>query len=248
MTKRGPPASAFIVCHEYRNRIRSNCRPTGIEEVAIADAGWPTHRFVRSAWHQDERSRHRFPLFGPRLKNPCVAIFRPIIGIDLRSHQRSSPRSGPPAAPVSRIKIEFLNPRHHCATDGGMRRGLTERNRSHCTDPATHLGVVLLIHVKEMGHRRMHSRSRPVIGSHIHDTVEHFQKAGIPVFGKMMPCGKPGIDESLQIVADRFATLPIGYAKVADGILREAIEAPFRRFCRRSPSTCRGATGAVPSS
>ena len=83
--------------------------------------------------------------------------------------------------------------------------GLTERNRPHCTDPTAHLGVVLLIHVKEMGHRGMHRRPRLVVGRHIHDAAEHFQEAGIPVFGDVMQRGEAGIDEGLQIGADRFA-------------------------------------------
>src|SRR5215467_9568919 len=104
-------------------------------------------------------------------------------------------------------------------------RRLTERNRSHCANPATHLGVVLLSHVKKMGHRGMQRWTRPVVWRHIHDAAEHFQETAIPVFGNVMQRGEAGVDEGLQIGADRFATLPIRNAEIADSILREAVEA-----------------------
>src|SRR5262249_44811609 len=46
----------------------------------------------------------------------------------------------------------------------------------------------------------------------------------IPVFSDVMQRGESGVDEGLQIGADRFATLPIRNAEVAHRILREAVE------------------------
>src|SRR5215469_5853205 len=111
----------------------------------------------------------------------------------------------------------------------GTRRS-TERCRSHCANPPTHLRLVLFIHVEEMGHRGMNRRPRPVIRCHIHDTAEHLQEACIPIFGDMMQRVEPGIDEGLEARANRFATLPIRNAKIADRILHEAVEALAEGF------------------
>ena len=40
-----------------------------------------------------------------------------------------------------------------------------------------------------------------------------------------MQRGEAGVDEGLQIGADRFTTVPIRNAEIADGILREAVKA-----------------------
>jgi hypothetical protein len=102
---------------------------------------------------------------------------------------------------------------------------LTERYRVYCANPPTHLRLVLFTHVEETGrHRGMNRRPRPIIGCHIHDTSEHFQEACIPIFGNVMERGEPGIDECLKVAANRFATLPIRYAEIANHILREAVK------------------------
>jgi len=76
-----------------------------------------------------------------------------------------------------------------------------------------------------MGHGGMNRRPRPIIGCHINHTAEHFQEACIPIFGDVMQRGEPGIDEGLEVGTDRFATLPIRNAEIADRILRETVEA-----------------------
>jgi hypothetical protein len=42
--------------------------------------------------------------------------------------------------------------------------------------------------------------------------------------------GEAGIDKFAQILADRFAFMPIGDAKVTDGIRREAVGWPVLMF------------------
>src|SRR5580692_7202519 len=76
----------------------------------------------------------------------------------------------------------------HCRTCQGRRwmagSQASELNRSHRSNPAPHLGGILFIHVKEMGHDGFHCRLAAVIRLHGNDAAEDLERTAfgsIPV-------------------------------------------------------------------
>jgi hypothetical protein len=51
------------------------------------------------------------------------------------------------------------------------------------------------------------------------------ERPAIPILDHVMMRSKAGVDECFQVLPDRFASMPIGNAEIANCIFRKAVEA-----------------------
>ena len=105
------------------------------------------------------------------------------------------------------------------------RCGRLKRNRSYRSDPAANFGWVILVHVEEVSHGRFHNALAGVVWSHGHDSPKDLERPAIPILHHVMMRGKARVDEYFQVLPDRFASMPIGNAEIANCIFRKAVEA-----------------------
>jgi hypothetical protein len=77
--------------------------------------------------------------------------------------------------------------------------------------------------VKEMRHDRFHNRLAAVVRFHSHDAAKDLKRFSVPVFEDVVVCGKTGIDEGTQILADGLASMPVSNTEVTDSVLGKAI-------------------------
>jgi hypothetical protein len=96
-----------------------------------------------------------------------------------------------------------------------------------------------------MGHRRPYGRHAAVIECHPDLAMEDLQQRAVPVLDDVVMRGKTLVDKVAQVLTDRLASVPVGNAEIAHGVVRETVEAlaeglvinflphrqqPFRRF------------------
>ncbi len=55
--------------------------------------------------------------------------------------------------------------------------------------------------------------------------MKDLQQGAVPIFHDIVMRGKARVDECFQVLADRFASVPIGNAEIANCIFRKAVEA-----------------------
>ena len=91
-------------------------------------------------------------------------------------------------------------------------------------NPVSHLGGILFVHVKEMGHDRFHNWLAAVIRLHGDNAAEDLEQTAIPVFEDVVMGRETRIDEGAQILADGLASMPISNTKVTDSVFGKAIE------------------------
>src|SRR5258708_6309842 len=104
--------------------------------------------------------------------------------------------------------------------------GSTKSHRAYRSIPVADLGGVGLVHIEEVGHGRSRNRLALVIRCHRDDTTKDLERAAIPVFKHVVMGGEPRVNKRAQVLPDGIAPVPVSNAKVADGVLRKAVE-PF---------------------
>ena len=99
-----------------------------------------------------------------------------------------------------------------------------KRDRAHRSNPAADLGGICLVHIEEMRHHRLHDLFAAVIRCHGDNAAKDLDQSAVPVFGHVVKCGEPRIDEGPQILTDRLASIPFRDTEATPGILHKAVK------------------------
>jgi len=63
-----------------------------------------------------------------------------------------------------------------------------------------------------------------VVGLHRDDAAEDLDRSSVPVFGDVVVCCEPCVDEGAQVFTNRFASIPFGDTEAACRILYKAVK------------------------
>src|SRR5689334_6661104 len=101
----------------------------------------------------------------------------------------------------------------------------SERNRADRSEPGANLAGIGLVHVEKVRHNRPDRGSAAIVGRHRDDAAEYLQQTAIPILDNLMVSGEARINEGAKVRPDRLTSVPVGHAKIADGIIGETVEA-----------------------
>src|SRR5579863_9713447 len=146
-----------------------------------------------------------------------------------------APRHWRNSAPRSFVRVlffdldivfnELMSPKRNVRCSPAALPRVLECHRADRPVPVRYFRWILLIHVKEVSHRRPDGLLSRIIGFHGYKAPKHLERSTVPVFHDLVVRGKSVVDEGTKILADSLAPMPIADTEIGNGVFLEAVKA-----------------------
>jgi len=95
--------------------------------------------------------------------------------------------------------------------------------RAYRADPVLDLSRCFFVHIKEMRHCWSHRLDARIVEFHRNLAMKDLQQRAVPILHDIVMRGKALIDKLPEVISDRLASVPVGNAEIAYGILWKVI-------------------------